>query len=75
MGQLLLVICCAYTDDGLAYPGWIVFSLASATIATGFPGWWEPMTNNNLNLHIVASGVSAVVTLYHLRDIMIRTLV
>jgi hypothetical protein len=38
LAQLLLVFCCVFTEDGLAFPGWIVFSLAVATVSTGFPG-------------------------------------
>ena len=39
-------------------PG-IVFSLAVATVATGFPGWWEPMTNKHLRLHMIVACISA----------------
>lgn len=39
-------------------PG-IVFSLAVATVATGFPGWWEPMTQKHLRLHMIVAFVSS----------------
>jgi hypothetical protein len=64
VGQLVLVICSVYTEDGLAFPGWIIFSLAMAAIGTGFPAWWEPMTNKHLNMHIIVSVISALVSLW-----------
>lgn len=39
-------------------PG-IVFSLAAASVGTGFPGWWEPMTNKHLWLHMIVACISA----------------
>lgn len=39
LGQVLLIICSTYTEDGLMFPGWIVFMLAAAAIGTGFPAW------------------------------------
>ena len=64
LAQLLLIVVSVYTTDGLAFPGWIVFCMAVATLATGFPGWWEPMTNKHLRLHMIVSAISAAVTLY-----------
>ena len=70
MRALLLILCgqvtalcsVAFSEGGLAFPAWVCFSLAIATIITGFPTWWEPMTNNHARLHIITAGLSAAVT-------------
>lgn len=38
-------VCVVFTEDGLSYPGWIIFCLAVTSLGSGFPSWWEPMTN------------------------------
>jgi hypothetical protein len=41
-------------SDVLAqFPGWIIFAMAVATIGTGFPSWWEPMTNKHLKVSAI----------------------
>ena len=35
MGQVILAICNVYTDDGLAFPGWIVRVSCIAILAAG----------------------------------------
>ena len=61
-GQVVALISVVFTEGGLAFPAWVCFSLAVATIVTGFPTWWEPMTNNHAKLHIITSGLAATVT-------------
>ena len=61
-GQTVAIISVVFTEGGLAFPAWICFSLAIATIVTGFPTWWEPMTNNHAKLHIITSALAAAVT-------------
>ena len=61
-GQLITICSVVFSEGGLAFPAWICFSLAIATLITGFPTWWEPMTNNHARLHIIVSALSAIVT-------------
>ena len=61
-GQLVTIISVVFSEGGLAFPAWICFSLGVATLVTGFPTWWEPMTNNHARLHIITAALAAVVT-------------
>ncbi len=61
-GQVTALCSVAFSEGGLAFPAWVCFSLAVATLITGFPTWWEPMTNNHARLHIITAGLSAAVT-------------
>jgi hypothetical protein len=60
--QLITICSVVFSEGGLAFPAWICFSLGIATLITGFPTWWEPMTNNHARLHIITAALSAVVT-------------
>eukprot|EP01047_Picozoa_sp_COSAG01_P004103 COSAG01_NODE_131_length_24907_cov_19.802201_17_plen_284_part_00 len=61
-GQTVALVSVVFVEGGLAFPAWICFSLAIATIVTGFPSWWEPMTNNHAKLHIITSALASTVT-------------